>query len=116
MDHGSPLFPNAWTRSRRATLGLAAGAALAVGLLGPVSPALAASHLITSSGPLTRVEITTDLNCAVDHTGDAEPEFYGDTACGTWSPSVGRCTAPPRSPRVERPRRVRRSRRSANRL
>ena len=83
MDRGSPLFPNAWTRSRRATLGLAAGAALAVGLLGPVSPALAASHAITSSGPLTRVEISTDLNCAVDHTGDTSPEFYGDTACGT---------------------------------
>ncbi len=38
---------------------------------------------ILSSGPLTRVQITPDLNCAVDHTGDTAPEFYGDTACGT---------------------------------
>ncbi len=41
------------------------------------------SHKITSAGPLTRIEITYDLNCAVDHTGDSNPEFYGDTACGS---------------------------------
>ena len=41
------------------------------------------SHKILSAGPLTRIEITNDLNCAVDHTGDSAPEFYGDTACGT---------------------------------
>ncbi len=41
------------------------------------------SHKILSAGPLTRIEITNDLNCAVDHTGDGAPEFYGDTACGS---------------------------------
>ena len=41
------------------------------------------SHKILSAGPLTRIEITNDLNCAVDHTGDSAPEFYGDTACGS---------------------------------
>jgi uncharacterized repeat protein (TIGR01451 family) len=45
------------------------------------APAFAAS--ITSSGPLTRVEVSPDLNCAVDHAGDTSPEFFGDTACGT---------------------------------
>jgi uncharacterized repeat protein (TIGR01451 family) len=45
------------------------------------TPAWAAS--IVSSGPLTRVEISPDLNCAVDHAGDESPEFFGDTACAT---------------------------------
>jgi hypothetical protein len=35
-------------------------------------------------GPLTRIEISDDLNCAVSHIDDTEhPEFYGDTACAT---------------------------------
>jgi uncharacterized repeat protein (TIGR01451 family) len=38
---------------------------------------------ISSAGPLTNVTISTDLNCAVNHTGDTEGEFFGDTACGT---------------------------------
>ena len=44
-------------------------------------PALAIP--INSSGPLTTVDVSTDLNCAVNHTGDADGEFFGDTACGT---------------------------------
>jgi uncharacterized repeat protein (TIGR01451 family) len=63
---------------------LALGAAILSILAGTVSPALASgSTSITSSGPLTRVEISSDLNCAVDHSGDSLPEFYGDTACAT---------------------------------
>jgi uncharacterized repeat protein (TIGR01451 family) len=58
-------------------------ATLVVALLGSVAPALAASHAILSAGPLTRVEISDDLNCTVDHTGDTFPEFYNGTACGT---------------------------------
>src|SRR5205814_5063467 len=38
---------------------------------------------IVSSGPLTRVEISNDLSCAIDHAGDVQPEFYGDRGCGT---------------------------------
>ena len=38
---------------------------------------------ITSSGPLTSVGITPDLNCSVNHTGDAAGEFYDGTACAT---------------------------------
>ena len=39
--------------------------------------------VIVSAGPLTRIETTPDLNCAVDHAGDSFGEFYGNTACGT---------------------------------
>src|SRR3990170_1634045 len=44
-------------------------------------PALAAS--ITTGGPLTRVEISPLLNCAVSYLGDEQPQFFGDTACAT---------------------------------
>jgi uncharacterized repeat protein (TIGR01451 family)/uncharacterized repeat protein (TIGR02543 family) len=58
--------------------------------------ALAAS--ITSAGPLTRVEITDTLNCAVDHVGDAAPEFFDDTACGTLLAVDGTLYGPPNIP------------------
>ena len=44
---------------------------------------------IDSAGPLTRVEVTPDLNCAVDHVGDVSSEFFGETACGTLLASGG---------------------------
>ncbi|HEX3393124.1 MAG TPA: hypothetical protein VHS52_01240, partial [Acidimicrobiales bacterium] len=53
--------------------------ALVVGVA--ATPAWAAS--ITSSGPLTQIGTTTDLNCSVNHAGDAAGEWFGDTACGT---------------------------------
>lgn len=40
-------------------------------------------------GPLVRIEITEDLNCAVDYVGDEYGEFYGDTACGTFVAADG---------------------------
>lgn len=46
-------------------------------------PANAATAAINSPGPLTRVEISDTLNCAVSYVSDEQPEFYGDTACGT---------------------------------
>jgi len=49
----------------------------------------AAAAEITSTGPLTRVLITPDLNCGVSHVGDSAPEFFGDTACGTLLASGG---------------------------
>lgn len=39
---------------------------------------------ITSGGPLTRVGITPDLNCYVNHVLDTYPEFYESTACGSF--------------------------------
>ena len=55
---------------------LVAGAALAL------SSAASASSIV-SAGPLTSITVSPDLNCSVSHTGDASPEWYGDTACGT---------------------------------
>jgi hypothetical protein len=46
-------------------------------------PAAFADTAIISAGPLTNIFISSDLNCAVDHTGDTSPEFFGATACGT---------------------------------
>ena len=57
--------------------------AMAVASIATAEQAFAASAPITSSGPLSRVEISDTLNCAVDHTGDSSSEWFGDTACGT---------------------------------
>lgn len=54
---------------------------VAAAALGLASSAGAAT--ITSAGPLTSITISPDLNCAVTHTGDTSPEWYGTTACGT---------------------------------
>jgi uncharacterized repeat protein (TIGR01451 family) len=51
-------------------------------VLSPPS-ANAASQAITSTGPLTKIEISPDLNCNVQHRVDPLPEFFGGTACGT---------------------------------
>jgi uncharacterized repeat protein (TIGR01451 family) len=66
-------------RSLRFSL-LSLAVALSVFALG-APPAFAVP--IDSTGPLTRVDISPDLNCAVNHTGDAAGEFYGGTACAT---------------------------------
>ena len=39
---------------------------------------------VTSTGPLTTISVSPDLNCAVNHVGDAKGSFYNDTACGTF--------------------------------
>ena len=64
---------------------LAVLGALVLGLVLAVAPAslAATSTAITSAGPLTSIAISTELNCAVDHVGDAEGEFFEDTACAT---------------------------------
>ena len=54
-----------------------------LGLLLLVPTAEAASTSIISAGPLTNTTISDELNCAVNHTGDAAGEFFGDTACAT---------------------------------
>src|SRR5258708_2599847 len=82
MDRRRSPFPNVRSRLRGPSI-IVALATLVVALLGAVAPALAASQAILSAGPLTRVQISDDLNCAVDHSGDTYPEFYNDTACGT---------------------------------
>src|SRR5438105_3695697 len=57
--------------------------ALPLVLSGVSGRTLAASNVITSSGPLTRIEIGGDLNCGVNHAGDGSGEFYSDLACAT---------------------------------
>lgn len=59
-----------------ATVCLLAGASLALS-------STASASSIVSGGPLTSITISPDLNCNVLHTGDASPEWFGGTACGT---------------------------------
>lgn len=58
---------------------------LVVASVGASLPAAAdaSGGVITSVGPLTRIQTTEDLNCAVNHIGDSQPEFFGTTACAT---------------------------------
>lgn len=52
--------------------------------LAPTTPlAESGSTIQLPDGPLTRIFVSTDLNCAVSHISDASNEFYSDTACGT---------------------------------
>jgi PKD repeat protein len=59
-----------------ATACLLAGASLALS-------STASASSIVSAGPLTSITISPDLNCNVLHTGDASPEWFAGTACGT---------------------------------
>jgi uncharacterized repeat protein (TIGR01451 family) len=77
---------------RAALLSLIALSVVALG----APPALAVP--IGSPGPLTTVDVSTDLNCAVNHSGDAAGEFYGDTACGTLLASAGTLYGPAEIP------------------
>lgn len=45
--------------------------------------ALPGLSITSTAGPLTSITISPDLNCAVNHVGDALGELHGDTACGT---------------------------------
>ena len=52
-------------------------------LVVPATAAFADASISVGTGPLTDITVTPDLNCAVNHTGDSDGEFYGSTACGT---------------------------------
>jgi LPXTG-motif cell wall-anchored protein len=49
----------------------------------PAPAHAAAPGVIASSGPLSAITVSADLNCSVRYATDTSPEFYGDTACGT---------------------------------
>ncbi len=71
--------------------------AMAAGLVTVVTrPAIAAATpgVITSTGPLTKITTTPDLNCAVNYAGDSHGEFFDDTACGTFV-AIGNSTYGP---------------------
>lgn len=53
---------------------------------------------IKSAGPLTKIRISADLNCEVDHRADAHTEFYGGFACGTLLASGGTLFGPKEIP------------------
>ena len=40
--------------------------------------------VITAAGPISKITVSTDLNCSVNYEGDTHGEFYGDSACGTF--------------------------------
>jgi uncharacterized repeat protein (TIGR01451 family) len=70
-------------RSARARTLLALVAMIA-GLMVAGAPSAAAAVIEEEGqGPLDRIEVTPDLNCAVNHILDESGEFFGDTACGT---------------------------------
>jgi hypothetical protein len=75
--------------NRRLLAATAAGGVVSLGTVIAPTAAYAATTPITSSGPLTRVEISDELNCAVDHAGDTASEWYGQTACGTFLATGG---------------------------
>ena len=60
-----------------------AGLLVAAGSLVAVPAAQAAATDITSAGPLTKISISDELNCAVNRIDDVDGEFFGDTACAT---------------------------------
>lgn len=62
----------------RLTASLVAAGALVVGVAGA-----AVAATISGTSPLTQIAITEDLNCDVSYLGDAQPEFFGGTACAT---------------------------------
>ncbi len=94
MKGGSALGRRWGTR----TVGVVAALALLLSTVGMIAaPGIAAAALpgtISSAGPLTKIFISADLNCAVDHAGDSHGEFYEDTACGTFV-AVGNTTYGP---------------------
>ncbi len=55
---------------------------------------IASAATIGSSGPLTEIHISDDLNCDVRYRGDRDPEFFGATACGTFAAAQGTLYGP----------------------
>jgi uncharacterized repeat protein (TIGR01451 family) len=55
----------------------------------------ALAETVSSAGPLTAIEVTPDLNCAVKHAADpSNGAFYNNTACGTFVAVNGRLFGP----------------------
>lgn len=73
---------------------LAGAAALSIGAAGIAS----AATMGDPAGPLTEIVITPDLNCSVEFLGDAYPEFYDGTACGTFAAAAGTLYGPSNIP------------------
>ncbi|MGZ6954251.1 MAG: InlB B-repeat-containing protein [Acidimicrobiia bacterium] len=61
------------------------------------APVVAAS-ITNPGGPLTTVDVSPDLNCAVDYLGDTASEFYDTTACATLVATGGTLYGPSNIP------------------
>jgi hypothetical protein len=73
--------------TRLGKVGVAGFAVAAFAALMTVAPSAFADQSITSSGPLDRIDLNSDLSCQATYTGDTHGEFFGgipDGACGTF--------------------------------
>jgi hypothetical protein len=60
-----------------------------------VQPSAFAETVTSTSGPLTAISVSRDLNCAVNHLADApNGAFYNGTACGTFVAANGTLFGP----------------------
>ena len=57
---------------------------LALGGLTLAAASAAAVDITSPAGPLTRITVTPDLGCGVNHVDDSHGEWYSDLACGTF--------------------------------
>src|SRR5689334_278100 len=72
-------------RMRRAVAMITVAALVPLVVAVSAETAGAATATITSTGPLTAVGISDQLNCSVNHSGDTSGEFFSNTACGTFA-------------------------------
>jgi uncharacterized repeat protein (TIGR01451 family) len=66
----------------------------AIAALGMTATPANAVDIADAGSPLTSIGITPDLNCSVNHAGDAQPEFFQGTACATLIASGGTLYGP----------------------
>jgi hypothetical protein len=75
-----------WVNGRIAALVSVLGLGLAVPAAASAAPAF--QNIGSSGGPLTKVDVATDLSCQVEHSGDSTLELYPPAAepgdCGTF--------------------------------
>ncbi|MGZ4676995.1 MAG: beta strand repeat-containing protein [Acidimicrobiia bacterium] len=73
--------------AKRGISRLAAGlltAIVATGGLVALAGVTAGAANITTTGPLTNIGVSPDLNCSANHVGDTSGEFFADIYCGTF--------------------------------
>jgi uncharacterized repeat protein (TIGR01451 family) len=81
-------------RSLRALAVVVLVGAVHLGLAVPAG----AAEITSPTGPLTRIETTPDLNCAVNRIDDTAGEWFGNTGCGTLVATGGTLYGPTNIP------------------
>ena len=69
---------------RRTAANMLLSAGLALLALPGLASAAHAAPISSATGPLTKIAISTTLNCSVDHLGDYHGEWFEEIACGTF--------------------------------